>query len=95
MHPEHWQDANTKCLGMLVDGRTQKTVIRKRGSDTSVLLVMNGYEKMVEFTLPEFGAGPQWTLLIDTNLSKLNPASKFSAGDAYQVMGRSILLFKQ
>jgi hypothetical protein len=43
MAQSHWEDGNTKCLGMLVDGRAQKTGIRKHGADTSILTVMNSF----------------------------------------------------
>jgi isoamylase len=41
MQQAHWEDGNAKCVGMLIDGRAQKTGVRKRGADTSVLIVMN------------------------------------------------------
>jgi isoamylase len=97
MQPEHWEDGNTKSLGMLVDGRTQKTGIRKRSEDASILLVMNSYEDVVDFTLPDLAGGTQWTLLVDTNRATpalaTNPS--FSPGAVYQVTGRSLLLFRQ
>ncbi len=43
MQQVHWDDPNTRCLGMLIDGRAQKTGIRKRGDDATLRLVMNGY----------------------------------------------------
>jgi hypothetical protein len=52
--------ANTKCLGMLIDGHAQKTGIRKRmkrSADTSMLIVMNSFEGPVDFTLPKIESG--------------------------------------
>ena len=40
-------------LGMLMDGRSQTTGIRKRGQETTLLIVLNGYHNLVEFTLPD------------------------------------------
>ena len=93
MQHQHWEDANTKCLGMLIDGRTQKTGIKRRGEDASVLLIMNSYEAAVDFKLPESGDSKQWTLLIDTNLAAVDRETKFFASDIYLVTGRSLLLF--
>jgi glycogen operon protein len=93
MQPEHWEDANTKCLGMLIDGRTQKTGIKKRSEDASVLLILNSYEDAIDFKLPEAGESKEWTLLIDTNLAAIDPETKFFASDVYLVTGRSLLLF--
>ena len=33
MTPEHWQDPNGRCLGVLLDGRAQETGIRRVGDD--------------------------------------------------------------
>jgi isoamylase len=93
MQHQYWEDANTKCLGMLIDGRTQKTGIKRRGEDASVLLIMNSYEAAVDFKLPESGDSKQWTLLIDTNLAAVDRETKFFASDIYLVTGRSLLLF--
>ena len=61
-----WKDASMKCFGMLLDGRAPKTGIRKLGQDETMLVVVNGYEGLVDFTLPEAPAGSKWSLLIDT-----------------------------
>ncbi len=93
MQQAHWNDASTKCLGMLIDGRAQKTGIRKRGDDATLLIVMNSYEGVVDFTLPETEGGHVWTLLIDSNMTRAEPDTQFTVGSVYQVTGRSLLLF--
>ena len=95
MQQEHWDDAKTKCLGMLVDGRSRRTGVSKRAEDASVLVVMNSYEDAVDFTLPKLAEKGEWTLLVDTNLTTINPETKFSAAGVYLVTGRSLLLFIQ
>jgi hypothetical protein len=42
-----------KCFGMMMDGRAQVTGICKRGHDATLLLVINSYSDVVDFTLPE------------------------------------------
>jgi isoamylase len=93
MQEAHWNDASTKCLGMLIDGRAQKTGIHKAAADPTVLLVLNGYQDVVDFTLPKSTAGPAWTLQIDTNLEQVPARAPFKPGTIYQVTGRSLLLF--
>ncbi|WP_315831024.1 glycogen debranching protein GlgX [Bradyrhizobium prioriisuperbiae] len=93
MQQAHWQDGNTRCLGMLIDGRSQKTGIRKRGDDATLLLILNSYDGVVDFTLPQTEGGRQWTLLIDTNMVAAEPDTQFPVGATYQVTGRSLLLF--
>jgi isoamylase len=93
MQQAHWEDGNTKCLGMLIDGRAQKTGLRKRGADASVLVVMNSFEGPVDFALPKFESGEAWSLLADTNLEDCSSGEVFASGSTYRVTGRSLLLF--
>ena len=93
MKPEEWSDMNMECFGMLMDGRAQPTGIRKRGEDATLLMVLNGYQDLVEFTLPETVGGEHWQLLIDTNLPEDAEMGSFETGAAYGVTGRSLLLF--
>lgn len=93
MQEEHWSDGNMKCFGMLLDGRAQKTGIRKLAEDQTVLLVFNSFEGMVEFTLPEAVAAKEWTMIVDTNTSDSKPGTTFPFGEVYQVTGRSLLMF--
>jgi len=97
MGAEQWSDPFAKCMGALFDGRAQATGIRKRGSDTTMLLIVNAAENLVRFTLPQVAAGRGWMRLIDTNLSEAEDeedAGRFKFGDEYEVTPRSLLLFK-
>jgi glycogen operon protein len=93
MQDANWKDASMKCFGMLLDGRAQRTGIKRRGEEKSVLIVMNSYEGVVDFTLPPHATTQTWSLLIDTNMPAGNPAEAFKPGSVYQVTGRSLLLF--
>jgi glycogen operon protein len=78
---------------MLLDGRAQKTGIKRRGEDKTVLMVINSFEDMVEFTLPKSESAEPWSLLIDTNIPDAEAGQMFKPGHVYQVTGRSLLLF--
>ena len=93
MGPGDWDDSNTRCFGMLMDGRAQETGIKRRGSDATMLLVFNGWQDVVGFTLPDPPDGTGWTLLIDTNQPDLADEPSFKTGDRYDATGRSVLLF--
>ena len=94
MQSAQWDDTSTKCVGMLLDGRAQKTGIRKLANEKSMLLVLNGHWDPVDFKLPEATGGQHWSLLIDTNMDAAPPAEEhFSFGDVYLLTGRSVLLF--
>ncbi len=93
MSSEEWGDGNTKCFGMLIDGRAQLSGVRKRGDDATMLLVLNSWQDGVNFTLPEAPEGNGWSLLVDTNIPDEGVARTFKFEEVYQVTGRSVLLF--
>jgi isoamylase len=93
MQDSNWKDASMKCFGMMLDGRAQKTGIRRRGEDKTVLMVMNSWEGPVGFTLPASEDSESWSLLIDTNRPDSEAEEIFKAGSVYEVTGRSLLLF--
>jgi glycogen operon protein len=90
---EGWSDESVRCFGMLMDGRAQSTGAVKRGQDATMLLVMNSWHEAVAFTLPEAPEGNGWRLLVDTNIPASEDERTFAVGDAYEVTGRSLLLF--
>jgi len=94
MTPQQWNDANARCFGAILDGRAQRTGIRKKGSDTNLLLVFNAHHDVVNFKLVRSNGGTGWTLLVDTNLPDEPPKRHFRFGSEYQVTGRSVLLFE-
>jgi glycogen operon protein len=94
MEPDHWDDGNARCISILLDGRAQPTGIRKRGTDVTVLLILNAYHDVVRCTLPEVVGGLGWMCLLDTNQPDLEPPVQFAFGSEYEVTGRSLLLFE-
>jgi glycogen operon protein len=97
MTPRHWDDAAAKCCGLLLDGRAQTSGIRRRGSEATLLLVVNAHHDVVVFTLPKAQAGRDWRRLVDSNRPEqdedADTATTFKFGHRYEVTGRSLLLF--
>jgi isoamylase len=93
MTPEHWEDPNGRCLGVLLDGRAQETGIRRIGTDSTLLLVLNAHDDVVPFHLPEAVGGHRWVRLVDTNQPESDRVETFAFGHSYIVTGRSLLLF--
>ena len=91
MGADAWSD--TRCVGMLIDGRAQPTGIRKRGDDATMLLVFNSHHEPVTFTLPSCAGDGEWSLLVDTNLPTRDDRARFGAGATYDVTARSLLVF--
>ncbi len=93
MQQGDWGDETMHCFGMLIDGRAQPTGLRRRGEESTVLLVFNAHHDLVRFTLPETAEADHWSLLIDTNLPTDEVKGSFATGDGYDVTARSLLLF--
>jgi isoamylase len=92
MTPENWNDGNARCMGVLLDGRAQETGIRRVGSDSTLLLIVNSHTDVVSFKLPEAVGGSRWVRLIDTNHTGENGLEELEFGHPYEVTGRSLLL---
>ncbi|ACC74413.1 glycogen debranching protein GlgX [Paraburkholderia phymatum] len=90
---EQWADTAMRCFGLVIDGRAQASGIRRPASDATLLLVVNAYHDVVDFTLPEIPGSDQWSCMIDTNAPDRDELPEFESGEAYQVTGRSLLLF--
>jgi isoamylase len=97
MAPQHWEDPNAKCLGLLLDGRAQTSGIRRLGGEATLLLITNAHHDVVVFALPKATGGRDWLRLVDTNLpdedDEYDRSATFKFGHPYQVTGRSLLLF--
>jgi glycogen operon protein len=93
MEDGDWGDPSMKCFGMLIDGRAQATGIRKPGSDTTLLIVLNAHHDLVTITLPNCTNGKTWDLILDTNVPDRDDLQSFGIGDTYDVTSRSLLLF--
>ena len=58
-----------RCFGMLIDGRAQPTGVRQRGTEATMLLVLNAHD-LVDFTLPEYPGGETWDRVVDTHVTE-------------------------
>ncbi|MCZ7658996.1 MAG: glycogen debranching protein GlgX [Xanthobacteraceae bacterium] len=94
MTQEQWTDGNARCFGMLLDGRAQPTGIRRKGSDRTLLLVLNAHDDVVRFRLPEVPGGTHWECLVDTNRPDIDDRPSHAFESEYEVTGRSVLLFE-
>jgi glycogen operon protein len=93
MTEANWNDGNGRCLGVLLDGRAQETGIRRVGSDSTLLIILNAHTEVVPFTLPAALGGSRWVRLIDTNDPDGEALALRDFGHAYGAAGRSLLLF--
>jgi isoamylase len=94
MRPEDWSDEGMRCFGMIIDGRARPTGLRQRGTEATMLLVLNGHHDLVEFTLPACPGGEAWKLELDTNVTNPNTSHQAASGDVYGITQRSLVLFR-
>lgn len=93
MEEPDWQDPETRCFGMLIDGRTQTSGIKRRGREKTLLLIVNGGRDEVDFRMPYWNGGGEWVLLLDTGLPDLEEGQEVLIGDTYTVADKALLLF--
>ncbi len=94
MTQDDWENGNTRCFGMLMDGRAQATGIRRQASDATLLMVLNAYHGQVKLTLPDTAGGKHWSVIFDTTDPEAEDKSAYATGDIYDVTGRSTVLFQ-
>ena len=92
MTTDEWNTGWIRCFGAMLDGRARKTAVARHGDDESVLIIMNSADSEVDFKLPHTSAGPQWTLLLDTNIADGASATPFAFDSSYKVAARSFAL---
>ena len=85
---------NARCLGVLLDGRAQETGIRRVGvgfdpADHHQLRT----PRWCRSRCPTAVGGSRWVRLIDTSDTEGEPLALRDFGHAYDVVGRSLLLF--
>ena len=88
-----WTDRRLRCLGMLIDGRAQRTGIATPGSDVTVLIVLNAEPEVLAFTLPACTAGQRWERVLDTDAPDAEEVAVIETGSIYPVTSRSLVLF--
>ncbi|MFO1026975.1 MAG: glycogen debranching protein GlgX [Acetobacteraceae bacterium] len=90
---EQWNESHARCFGMLLDGRAQASGIKRPAMDATVLLVLNAFHDVVNFSLPDVVGGRTWRCLLDTNIPDDNKLHTLETGETYEITGRSLVLF--
>ena len=93
-----WEDGNTRCLGLLIDGDTvgekdkDDTVIGEQdGQPERLLLISNGFWEDLPFRLPSEGI--TWQVLLDTATGEVSrDGVRNEGGTGVQVSARSVVL---
>jgi glycogen operon protein len=93
MQQSEWNDPSKHFIGMLIDGRARPSGVSQRGTETTLLIVMNAHQDFVEFRLPMPGGGGRWKLVLDTSAAETVEGFEGEAGAEYGVTARSLVMF--
>ena len=94
MTTEQWQDAEARCMGMLLDGRAQVSGVQRAGADATLLIVVNANHDPVNFNLPKVPHGISWSCRLDTTDPTIKGPQHLPFNKPYEVTGRSLVLFE-
>jgi glycogen operon protein len=97
MQTEEWDQAEARSAGVVLCGRQtgQQSADGEPMHSDSVLILVNGFHEAQPFVLPPH-RGTQWTVRLDTAFAEGVPVQHdWSAGDAYPMAGRSLVLLTQ
>ncbi|HXF78173.1 MAG TPA: glycogen debranching protein GlgX [Usitatibacter sp.] len=98
MTPEEWGKEFARSLGMWLYGEAlPETDERGRQLvDASYLVLFNAHHDVIEFKLPDPGAGIHWRTEVDTSTdSGEPPQDRMSPQGTYPVQGRSLVLLRE
>ena len=94
MTTEQWNDPEARCLGMLLDGRTQVSGVQRAGADATLLIVVNAHFDNLNFNLPKVPDGISWSCKLDTTDPSIKGPQHLPFNKPYSVTGRSLVLFE-
>lgn len=85
--------AEARCFGMLIDGRSRPSGVRQRGTEATLLILMNAHHEPLPFSLPAIPSGGSWKVLFDTSIPESEAVFEGIAGTTYDFAARSLALF--
>jgi glycogen operon protein len=93
MRTADWNDAKLRCFGMLLEGRAQTSGVGRPGTDSTLLVLINGGQENTAFRLPGISGGRRWASVFDTAMPERSREQIFRIGEAYLVASCSVSLF--
>src|SRR5271156_4238113 len=97
MTQEDWNNAENRCFGMMIDGRSRPTSPEIDNWDATILLVLNAGPGDTPFVLPSSANAKRWQVLLDSNQPQSNEPGAgdrfFRPGESVTAASRSFLAF--
>ena len=96
MAADDWVHPRSRALGMLLGGDAIPAHDRfgERVVGDTLLVLINGSESPVDFTLPEVHVGERWELLVDTRTAAVSDPSHVRDEEPYSMLGRSMAILR-
>ena len=91
---EDWEHTDERCIGMRLDGQAQPTGVRRPGTDVTLLLLINGNNSSVSFSLPALDEGENWDELIATDPSQRAPSRRGQQVATVKLPAQSMALYR-
>jgi glycogen operon protein len=89
-----WNDAEARCVGLLLGGSAVQHEPDAHRSDDTLLLLFNAGPDKVQFRLPAVKEGVRWLRLLDTIATQdegsLEQPDPLSLSHVYELHGRSM-----
>ena len=95
MNDEEWNNSFARSLGVYLSGEAlQERDDRGRNIiDDNFLLLFNAHHEEIRFAIPDYHAGDDWEILLDTHFENGLPAVRSArSGSVYPLQGRSVVL---
>jgi glycogen operon protein len=98
MRLEDWHNNNLRALGVLIEGSAidQMTANGEWLSGRSLLILINGNDKPIEFLLPCHRTRRSWEMLLDTTVDDGFPAGQvlWECGVTYPMEAQAMAIFR-
>ena len=93
MDQEDWDNAKARTMTLFLNGEAlpEEDIYGKAIIDDSFLILFNAHYDPIKFTLPGAAFGPEWTLVVDTDVPAAE-AHKYPAGGVINVEARSMVV---
>lgn len=90
-----WQNPDTQALMLRLDGKgiNERDERGRHVYDETLLIIINGSDRGLTFTLPPTEEGP-WSVVLNTANERPRPGKNVEGGSPYELVERSLAVFR-
>jgi glycogen operon protein len=96
MDDESWANGYARSLAVFLNGAAipEPDTRGQRIVDDSFLVLFNGHDESLRFTLPDDDYGKSWLVDIDTGAQDIDPELEFTPGSEVTAQARSVVVLR-